>query len=178
MVYNELLGAWDGRNGLHVLLDEPNGSRIGWNILDPVDGDGRTSGRVDTIRRMLPHLRQLVRVREALAGARALGASALALLDHAGAGVIGLDRGARITAVNDRASELPGGSPSPPFPGTGSSGPARPITPRRMPAPACAWSRSLVASERRPALRWPRARIGSTAPGSRAPCAHDAEVLR
>ena len=33
VVYNELLGAWDGRNGLHVLLDGPNGSRIGWNIL-------------------------------------------------------------------------------------------------------------------------------------------------
>ena len=106
VVYNELLGAWDGRNGLHVLLDGPNGSRIGWNILDPVDRDGWTSGRVDTIRRMLPHLRQFVRVREALAGARALGASTVALLDHAGAGVIGLDRGARITAVNDRARAL------------------------------------------------------------------------
>lgn len=105
-VYNELLGAWDGRNGLHVLLDGPGGSSIGWNLLDPVDGDGWTPARLDTIGRLLPHLRQFVRVREALAGARALGASALALLDHAGAGVIGLDPSARITAVNDRARAL------------------------------------------------------------------------
>ena len=87
-------------------LDEPHGSRIIWSISDPVDQDGWTSGRIETIERLLPHLRQFVRVREALAGARALGASAVELLDNARAGVIQLDRRGRVAAANDRARAL------------------------------------------------------------------------
>ena len=105
-VYNELLPRTRGRDGLVVRLDGPHGSRIVWSIGDPVDGEGWSSERVRTIERLLPHLRQFVRVRQALAGAGALGASLADLLDNVRAGVIQLDRRGRPVAVNDRARAL------------------------------------------------------------------------
>ena len=74
VVCNELLPRLHSRDGLPVRLDGPESSSIIWSIGDPVDGDGWTSERVETIGRLLPHLRQFVRARQALAGARALGA--------------------------------------------------------------------------------------------------------
>ena len=106
VVYNELLPRMHTRDGLVVCLDGPDASRIVWSIGDPVDRDGWTSERVETIGRLLPHLRQFVRVRQALAGARALGASLVELLDNVRAGVIQLDRRARLIAANDRARAL------------------------------------------------------------------------
>ena len=105
-VYNELLPRAHLRDGLVVRLNGPEGSRIVWSIGDPVDGDGWSSERVRTIERILPHLRQFVRVRQALAGAGALGASLADLLDNVRAGVIQLDRRGRPVAVNDRARAL------------------------------------------------------------------------
>ena len=106
VVCNELLPRMRTRNGLVVRLDGPDASRIIWSIGDPVDGDGWTSERVETIERLLPHLRQFVRVRQALAGARALGASLVDLLDNVRAGVIQLDLRARPIAANDRARAM------------------------------------------------------------------------
>ena len=40
VVYNEALPLADCRNSLNVRLDGPEGSRIGWAIADPVEGDG------------------------------------------------------------------------------------------------------------------------------------------
>ena len=105
-VYNELLPRIYGRDGFIVRLDGPNRSRIVWGIGGPVDGDGWSSERVGTIERLLPHLRQFVRVRQALVGARALGASVFELLDNVRVGVIQLDRRARVVAANDRARAL------------------------------------------------------------------------
>ncbi len=104
--YNEALALGDGQNSLNVRMDGPAGSRIVWVINDPVDSDGWSSGRIDSIRRLLPHLRQHVIVRHALAGAGALGASLDELLDTTGLRVIQLDWRARIIAANDRAREL------------------------------------------------------------------------
>ena len=106
VVYNELLPRMQARDGLTVCLDGPDASRIVWTLGDPVDRDGWTSERVGTIGRLLPHLRQFVRVRQALVGARALGASLVELLDNVRAGVIQLDRRARLIAANDRARAL------------------------------------------------------------------------
>ena len=105
-LYNELMAHTDTRDSLNVRLDGPAGSRIVWAFADPVGDEGWSSARVERIERLLPHLRQFVRVRQALAGARALGASIAALLDHGGAGVIQLDRRGRIAAANDRARAL------------------------------------------------------------------------
>ena len=105
-VYNELTARTDTRDSLDVRLDGPAGSRIVWAFADPVDDEGWSSARVERIGRLLPHVRQFVRVRRALAGARALGASMAALLGHGGAGVIQLDRRGRIAAANDCARAL------------------------------------------------------------------------
>ena len=105
-VYNELLPRMLGQNGLLVRLDGPDASRTTWSIGDPVDRDGWTSERVETIGRLLPHLRHFLAVRHALLRTRALGASLVELLDNVRAGVIQLDRRARLIAANDRARAL------------------------------------------------------------------------
>ena len=105
-MYNEALLRFEGQNGLNVRLDGPGGSRIIWGIADPFEGDGWSSSQVNLIRSVLPHLRQYVRVRTALADAGALGASVAELLDHTGAAVIQLDFEGRIVEANDRAAEL------------------------------------------------------------------------
>ena len=106
VAYNELLARAHAQNSLNVRLDGPNGSRIVWVVNDPVDGDGWSSGQVETIERLLPHLRQFVRVRQALVNAQALGSSATALLENTRCGIIQLDPRGRIVAANDRARNL------------------------------------------------------------------------
>ena len=106
VTYNEGLPRFESQNGLNVRLDGPCGSRIVWALAEPVDANGWTSSRTDMVARLLPHLRQYVRVRSALAESGALGASASELLDTTRAGVIHLDRRGRIVAMNDTAREL------------------------------------------------------------------------
>ena len=106
VTYNELLARAHAQNSIHVRLDGPNGSRIVWGINDPVDGDGWSSAQLDSIRRLLPHIRQTVHVQQALAGAGALGASFAQLLDTTGLGIVQLDGRGRIVAANDRARDL------------------------------------------------------------------------
>ena len=68
-------------------------------MADSVDAHGRSYERVGTIGHLLPHLRQFVRVRQALVDARAVGASFAALLENTRCGVIQLDRRARSLAL-------------------------------------------------------------------------------
>ena len=93
----------DNGNCLHARLDGPDGSRIVWTVADPVDTEGWTSERVETVGRLLPHLRQFVRLRHALVDARALKATFAGLLENTGLGVIHLDRRGRMAVANDRA---------------------------------------------------------------------------
>ena len=104
--YNDALPISDSGGGLNVRLDGPHGSHIAWVIADPVEGDGWSSAQVDTIRRLLPHIRQFVRVREALRNAQALGSSVAALLESSRCGVIYLDPHGRIVEANDPARAL------------------------------------------------------------------------
>ena len=104
--YNELLARGHAQNSINVRLDGPNGSRIVWVVNDPIDGDGWSSGQLDSIRRLLPHIRQTVRVQQALVGADALGVSLAKLLDTTGLGIVQLDGRGRIVAANDRARDL------------------------------------------------------------------------
>ena len=104
--YNELMVRAHAGNSINVRLDGPGGSRIVWVVNDPIDGDGWSSARVDSIRRLLPHIRQCVRVQQALAGASALGASVAKLLDITGLGIVQLDGRGRILAANDRARDV------------------------------------------------------------------------
>ena len=104
--YNELLARGHVRSSINVRLDGPNGSRIVWVVNDPVDGDSWSSAQLDSIRRLLPHIRQTVRVQQALAGAGALGTTLTELLDTTGLGIVQLDGRGRIVAANDRARDL------------------------------------------------------------------------
>jgi len=106
LVYNETLSLYDARNSLYMRLDGPGGSHIGWVVGDPVRGDGWSSAQVETIKGLVPHIRQFVRVRQALVEADALGSSLAMLLDNTGIGVVQLDRRGRIVAANDCAGEL------------------------------------------------------------------------
>ncbi len=103
--WNEALPRAGTQNGLNVRLRGLHGLRVTWVIADPVAGDWET-GRIRVIRRLLPHLRNFVHVRQALAGAEALGSPFTRLLDNARLGVIHLDRRGRIMEVNDRARHL------------------------------------------------------------------------
>ena len=106
LAYNEAYARCGMQNGLSVRLDGPGGSRIVWSIKDPVDADGWTSSRTKMIARVLPHLRQYVRVRSALEEAGAFGASVIEFLDHPQIGVIQLDRRGQIMAANDSARDV------------------------------------------------------------------------
>ncbi|MYE00808.1 MAG: hypothetical protein F4Y03_05935, partial [Alphaproteobacteria bacterium] len=101
--WNEALALGDCRKGLNVRLDGPGGSRIVWALADPVDGEGWTTARLETVRRLLPHIRQFVRVRQALADARALESTAARLLEDTGRGVLYLDPRGRIVQANGLA---------------------------------------------------------------------------
>ena len=104
--YNEFLIRAHRGNSINVRLDGPGGSGIVWAVTDPIDGDGWSSAQLDSIRRLLPHIRQVVRVQHALAGAGALGASMATLLDTTGLGIVQLDGRGRIVAANDRARDV------------------------------------------------------------------------
>ena len=105
-MYNEALARFDGQNGLNVRLDGPSGLNIVWGIANPIDANGWSSSRIDMVGRVLPHLRQYIRVRTALVEAGALGSSVTELLGNAGVGVVQLDRSGRVAEANDSAREL------------------------------------------------------------------------
>ncbi|MDE0205707.1 MAG: helix-turn-helix transcriptional regulator [Candidatus Tectomicrobia bacterium] len=104
--WNEALPRYGAQGGLIVHLGGLNGLRLIWNLTDPVGRGDWDSGRVRTIRRLLPHVRNFVQVRQALAAARTLGPSPLHLFGNARLGVIHLDRRGRIAQANDRARLL------------------------------------------------------------------------
>ena len=106
-VYNEALSLSGGQNGLNVRMDGPDGSHMVWSAADPVDPHGWGSVQVKMIRRLLPHIRQFVRVRHALFKAGALGASAPQFLGSTRVGgVVYVDWRGRILETNDRALNL------------------------------------------------------------------------
>ena len=104
--YNEALPLSDTQNCLSVRMDGPNGSRIVWSFADPVDADGWSFHQTEMIERLLPHLRQYVRVRQVLAEVGGLKDSLATLLDYSATGVIQLNRRGRIVAVSDRARDI------------------------------------------------------------------------
>ena len=105
-VYNEWFSHAGSLNGLNVRLAGPGGTHITWVIADPTRPGGWGSEQVETIERLLPHIRQFVRTRQAVAGARALGASLGGLLETTRIGMIYLDGCGRIVEANTRALDL------------------------------------------------------------------------
>ena len=105
-VYNESLSRSKAGDSLTVRLDGPRGSRIVWSIGDPVGGDGWSSARVETIGRLLPNVRQFLRLRQTLVDAGVLRTSVTGLLDNDRTGVIQLNRRGRVMEANDHARAL------------------------------------------------------------------------
>ena len=104
--YNEVWCDIQMQNGLSVRLNGLNGSHIGWNLANSLEPGGWHSHQIKLIERLLPHMRQFVRVRHVLAESRALGNSLSELLNNTRCRVIQLDRRARIVASNDPALDL------------------------------------------------------------------------
>ena len=104
--YSALRTVGHAGNAIDVRLDGPQGTRILWEINDPVDGDGWSSAQRDTIRRLLPHIRQTVHIQQTLTRADGLGATLTEMLDRTGLGIVQLDARGRIVAANDRARDL------------------------------------------------------------------------
>ncbi len=101
--YNEAMRRLSGQDSLNVRLAGPDGCDVYWIIGDPVGRSGWESAQLTMVKALLPHIRQFVRVRQALAKAEALSAAMSALLDNTRIGVIGLDRRGQIVEANDRA---------------------------------------------------------------------------
>ena len=73
--------------------------------MNPLDAFDRILALL-LIESLLPHVRQFVLVRQALAGADALGAGLASLLDHSRIGALHLDRRGRVLAANDAARDI------------------------------------------------------------------------
>ena len=104
--YNEALPRMDGQKSLNVRLDGPSGTSILWVLADPVEPIGWGSPQIEMVQSLMPHIRHFVSVRQAVAGADALGASLAKLLDNTRIGVVHLDRSGRIVEANGRARRL------------------------------------------------------------------------
>ena len=98
--YNEFHGRAGGQDGLNVRLDGPNGSDIAWVLGDPVSADGWGAASVGTVERLLPHVRQLILVRQALGRVGAMGRLLAEHMEDAGVGVILLNKWGRIVNAN------------------------------------------------------------------------------
>ena len=105
-VYGEFLHRTRSADGFNIRLDGPHGSNLLCVVGDSVEGDGWSSEQVESIQRLLPHIRQFVGFRQALADAGVLRASLTGLLDNVHTGVVQLDRRGRVTAANDCARDL------------------------------------------------------------------------
>ena len=106
-VYNEGWGRLVARNGLKVHFNDPDGLRLVWRLGDPVGG-GCESAQLRHNERLAPHVRQYVRMRQALAAAVARGAGLAGLMNNERIGVVELDRGARVLATNAPALDILG----------------------------------------------------------------------
>ena len=104
--YNEGLRLLRGQQSVMVRLDGPAGCTITWVSGDSASAAGWAAPQRALLQGLLPHIRQFVRVRQALVKAGALGVSETGLLDNTRVGVIHLDRRGRIVEANDRARAI------------------------------------------------------------------------
>lgn len=104
--YNEGWRHRRGENGLITRFDGLDSLSTVWAVGNPVRAGGWSSARVRLFERLVPHVRQFVRVRQAIAAADAQGAGPAGLLENSGIGVLHMDRGARVLAANATALDI------------------------------------------------------------------------
>ena len=105
LAWNEAMAVSHFQDSVQIRLNDQGHSDIFWSLADPVDARGWSAARTGMIARLLPHVRQFLRVRHALVQSEALGLSLQGLLGNERAGIVQLDRNARIVAANDLAVE-------------------------------------------------------------------------
>lgn len=103
--YNEFLIRAGGQNMLVSRAQGTGGYHIIWSFVgNPTGRRDWTNVQLEGIRRLMPHVRHFVSVRQALAEAQALGVrSAAGLLGVGGVGIILLGRDGRVAEANDSA---------------------------------------------------------------------------
>ena len=106
VAYNEGWRLLRGQNGFNASFEQPDGLRIFWGVSDPVGSDGLQSDQIRLVERLLPHVRQSVGIRHALAAADALGSGLEKLLDNNRIGIVQLDRKGRVMEANGPALEI------------------------------------------------------------------------
>ena len=106
LTYNEILLRAKHQDSLVVRLDGPDGSHTSWGLGDPVGSAGWGFSQITMVTRLLPQIRQFIRVRQALVRAHARAMTVTTLLDSPRIGVVHLDRRGRIMVVNDRARDI------------------------------------------------------------------------
>ncbi|MXV99804.1 MAG: hypothetical protein F4X59_05365 [Holophagales bacterium] len=106
VAYNEGYRRLHNQNGLITRFAGLDGLRIVWALNDPVDSDGWQPAQLRLIESLLPHVRQFVRVRQALVGADALSAGLTGLLENGRIGVLHLDRSGRLLAANTPGRDI------------------------------------------------------------------------
>ena len=104
--YNEGMRIIGTQNGLMVRLDGQDGAQIVWGLADPLSPGGWQNPQLQVFRSLLPHVRHFVRVRQAVAGAHAEGATLTDLLNNTRVGIIQLGPQGRIIETNDNAGNL------------------------------------------------------------------------
>ena len=104
--YNEALPRGGFQHGLNVRLDGPEGTSIVWVLADSTDPGGWGHAQTELLEQLLPHVRQFVRVRQALAAADAPSIDLAGLLDNTSIGVLHLDGGGRVLAANAPAADI------------------------------------------------------------------------
>ena len=104
--YNEGWRRLGGQDGLTVHFGGPQDLRVVWVLGDPAGGDGWQSDRVRLVERLLPHLREFLGLRQALAAADALGSGLAGLLETDRIGVVQLDRAGQVLAANAPALDI------------------------------------------------------------------------
>ncbi len=104
--YNEALRRGQYQDSFAVRVGGLGDTHVSWGIGDPVGSRGWASSQVSMLQRLVPHVRQFVRVRQALVRAEAQRTTVTALLDNPWVGVVHLDRRGRILSANDRARTI------------------------------------------------------------------------
>ena len=93
-------------DGLNIRVTGPDGPHTLWALAKPATACSLKPEQITMIKRLLPHLRQFLRVRQALVGDAALGASLSRVLDNVRIGVLCLDWRGMIVQANARARDL------------------------------------------------------------------------
>ena len=103
---NELLRRAGAQDGPNIRMDGPDGIHVVWALADPVGRHGWSSEQLEMIERLLPHIRQFVRIRHTLIGAQALSTAFSGVLDSTMGAVLCLDWRGMIVQANSRACAI------------------------------------------------------------------------